>query len=230
MLAVASDGAGSARWGGEGSRWVCQSLVKRVISHLDAGGRVEQLDRTTASSWLAEVRHELSIRAKSEERELKEFACTMLLTVAGPRAAAFWQVGDGALVFRIQGGDYALPFWPEKGGYVNETFFITDAKAADHLQTEVVLGCIEEVALLTDGVEGLALRYKDSEVHEPFFNGLFPSLSTVRPGTSPDPGLSDALATFLNSERVNARTDDDKTIVLASRSVVPPAEKAARSE
>jgi hypothetical protein len=73
-----------------------------------------------------------------------------------------------------------------------------------------------EAALLTDGLQTIALNYQQHTAYEPFFKGLFAPLRTAEEGCSRE--LSESLAAFLASPRVNEKTDDDKTLVLASRS------------
>ena len=71
------------------------------------------------------------------------------------------------------------------------------------------------MALLTDGLQGLALRFASREAHGPFFEPMFARLRReARRGLD---GLHGELARFLDSPAVNQRTDDDKTLVLATR-------------
>ena len=53
------------------------------------------------------------------------------------------------------------------------------------------------------------------EAHTAFFNGLFPHVRNLPAGRSPE--LAKQIENLLSSERVNKRTDDDKTLILASR-------------
>jgi hypothetical protein len=70
---------------------------------------------------------------------------------------------------------------------------------------------VDEVALLTDGLQSLALRFASREAHGPFFEPMFERLR------GPEQPSESELAAFLGSGPVNARTDDDKTLVLATR-------------
>jgi hypothetical protein len=64
-------------------------------------------------------------------------------------------------------------------------------------------------------LQTIALNYQRQRAHEPFFKGLFAPLRTAEEGCSRELSLS--LVAFLSSQRVNEKTDDDKTLVLASR-------------
>jgi hypothetical protein len=59
----------------------------------------------------------------------------------------------------------------------------------------------------------LALNFATKTAHQPFFLPMFQSIR----GTQDANDLQIPLRQFLDSEAVNARTDDDKTLVLAIR-------------
>ena len=72
-------------------------------------------------------------------------------------------------------------------------------------------GPVSLVAALTDGLLRLVLDLNRNVPHRPFFEPLVEFASDVS-----DPAAAEAqLADFLASDRVCARTDDDKTLVLA---------------
>jgi len=120
------------------------------------------------------------------------------------------QVGDGAVVTEDEKGDTHLLSGPDHGEYLNETSFVTSSKALSKVQMTLFKQPLRRVAVLTDGLERLALNMQTWEPHQPFFRPLFHFAG------KPDASPAD-LEDFLNSERVNGLTDDDKTLVLASR-------------
>ena len=129
-------------------------------------------------------------------------------------SAVFFQIGDGAVVFSSStSGPYKLAFWPERGEYENTTYFATQTNFIEQLQFLLVEDVISEIGILSDGLQRLALNYKAREAHSPFFNGLFP---TVRATEECElSAMNEKLGAYLDSPRVNERTDDDKTLVLA---------------
>lgn len=212
LVAIVSDGAGSASHSKYGSRCACEYVDSRVIE--------ASPEALFTSDFALDVLQGLRRRLKDAADEvgltLREFACTLLVAIVNGRRAAFWQIGDGAMCFRIRGSEtYQYAFWPEKGDYANVTFFVTDANAEEHLEFDVTDSEIVELAAFSDGLERLALDFVAGEAHAGFFNGLFPHLGTLEPGYSAR--ISSQLTDFLGSERVNRRTDDDKTLILASR-------------
>jgi hypothetical protein len=106
-------------------------------------------------------------------------------------------------------------FWPDRGEYENTTVFVTQDEALEHLQFEIVDRPIRKVAVFTDGIQRLALDLHNHVPHGPFFSAMFSRLSTCPPGRAEQ--VTDDLRDFLGSERVNNRTDDDKTLVIALR-------------
>jgi len=216
LMATVADGAGTAPRGGEGAGVACQVFASLVNDHVSGGNTVEQISRQTADFWLGVIQSALDRRAESELRQRRDFACTLLGLVAGTSCAACLQVGDGAIVVSdSEEHTYSHVFWPDRGEYANMTHFVTQEEAKDHLQFELIRRQIIEVALLSDGLQGVALNYQQQVAHEPFFRGLFAPLRRAAEGRSDD--LSGALTTFLSSTRVTEKTDDDKTLVLASR-------------
>lgn len=216
LVAIVSDGAGSAERGGIGSMLASSALMEAAegfLTHTNVGN----LDETIARSWLDHVGNAISRCADEDGKTSRDYDCTLMSAIIGEETAAFLQVGDGAMVVS-EGGDsnWAWVFWPQRGEFANTTFFVTEAQAKDRLYFDRVHRKIEEVALFSDGIEALVLRYATKDVHDPFFEQMFPPVraSAVE---GEDLLLSAALAQYLSSELVSQRTDDDKTLVLASR-------------
>ena len=139
----------------------------------------------------------------------------MLGIVVGSRLAAYVQIGDGAIVVSTEeAGQYNWIFWPQHGEYANSTFFITQDGAEAALQFETG-PATDEVAAFSDGIERLVLDMSLKAVHSPAFQPIFEWLAGTEPDRSGTP--SSGLAAYLGSEHVNRRTDDDKTLVMATR-------------
>jgi hypothetical protein len=181
------------------------------------GGTSRDVTPAFAQLWLQDLQGEIAVQAATEGLRPRDFACTILAAVVGIDHAAFLQVGDGAMVVSAQEdpGHYSWVFWPHQGEYANVTVFATDASATEHLDYGCSNGVIDEIALFTDGLQGIALQYHNRTVYERFFHPIFAPLRAAPGGFLR--GLSDLLATFLDSQSVNERTDDDKTLVLATR-------------
>lgn len=212
-LAV-TDGAGSATRSREGAEQACQTLLAECATWLAQATEADWTP-TVAESWVQRVQTVLQQLATDAGLPVREFACTLLGAVIAADRALFLQIGDGVIVINT-GDRYRPVFWPQGGEYPNETFFVTDANAAGHLECTVLAETITEVALLTDGLQPLVLHYQSRQAHEPFFRPLFQRLRDY-PETGCPMELAAALERFLDSPAINQRTHDDKTLILASR-------------
>ena len=170
--------------------------------------------------WLARFQAEIGIRAAAEGLAPRDFACTLLVASWGksaPRSSrsgtAPWSVsdrdGNGE-----EDGSYAWVFWPDNGEYENLTYFATDPQAADHLRFDTADRAVDEIALFSDGLQRLALHYQTRTAHPPFFRPLFAAVRAAD-GEAAE-SLSGRLAAYLSSPPINERTDDDKTLILAT--------------
>src|SRR5208282_5353151 len=216
LTAVVADGAGSALCGGEGAAITSHALLGLIKEHLDSGRIVEQVTSDTVRSWITTIQNLLEEEATTVSRERRDFACTILGLIVSDSCAACLQVGDGVIVLAdSEERAYGHVFWPDRGEYANTTHFVTEDDAIEHLQFESINRRVVEAALLTDGLQAIALNYQQRTAHEPFFKGLFAPLRSAEEGCSRE--LSDSLVAFLSSPRVNEKTDDDKTLILASR-------------
>lgn len=212
IVLVCADGAGSASRSQFGSRFVCTGLLNIIATALEGGLALKDVSRERVVDWHATIRRRLSLEACRENLDLREFASTVLTAIVGPAQALFSHIGDGVIVYG-EGDGYKTPFWPQQGEYANTTYFLTGSDFEDQLAFEGIDRQIDEVALLTDGLQSLALHYASRSVHSPFFQPMFTAL---RDTGDPDE-LREPLKAFMNSPAVNSRTDDDKTLVLATR-------------
>jgi Protein phosphatase 2C len=208
VIAACSDGAGSAELSHLGSRCAVERFLERATqSPCDAAPEREAIE-----AWVDAARARVVEEASAQGVPPRQLACTLLGAVAGDAWAAFIQIGDGAIVFDGEAG-YELAFWPDNGEYANTTRFLTDEDYRGHLRIEIATRRISELALLTDGLQMLALDFALARVHDRFFAPLF---RTVRTGPDEET-LRSSLLEFMDSKRVNDRTDDDKTLLLATR-------------
>jgi hypothetical protein len=213
LLLVCSDGAGSGARSELGSEVACRTLRDEVTRFAGLGGNVEDVTRETATEWLQVIREKLQMQADAVGLTPRELACTLVAALIGSDSAAFFQIGDGAVVVATTEQEHQVVFWPEQGEYANTTFFVTGPDAADRLRVEIRSGRLRDVALFTDGLQHLALRYDSRTAHSPFFTPMFIRLRTENDWQA----LVGPLSAFLGSEAVSNRTDDDCTLVLASR-------------
>jgi hypothetical protein len=215
LIAVASDGAGSARQAAAGSEFAVKYFLQ-TIATAACTGQLPAITRDLVAQWFDCFRVEVAATAQQAGFVARDYACTVVAAAVAESAALFFQIGDGSIVINtVEDQEYQWVFWPDRGEYENVTYFATDPGSLEHLQFELIATRIAELCVFTDGLQRMALHYASGMAHAPFFNALFPPLRAVPAGHSDN--LSASLAGFLASKRVNERTDDDKTLILASR-------------
>lgn len=212
FVACVADGAGSARHSAIGSATVCESILQSAKAYFASRGSFAGLLWDDVVQWCEDARAKLSENAASQGADMRELATTLCAAIISPNRSFFFQIGDGAIVL-TRNDVYGVVFWPQSGEYANTTNFLTSNEYREHLQFYSAADGFSDVALLTDGMERLALRFDSRTPHRPFFEPLFQALRTN--DNSRD--LVEDLREFLQSESVRRRSDDDKTLILASR-------------
>jgi hypothetical protein len=214
LVLIAADGAGSASHAAVGSKLVRDTVLELAAAWVREQGQPDRLDEGVVRDWFrSRIREVVETQAEAAGARVRDFATTILCVIADKARTICFQIGDGAIV-RSQDGRYEAVFWPQTGEYANTTYFATDNDAAERLMFSLSEGATEEIALFSDGLQMLALDFSARTVHQPFFNPMFARLRAEPAGES---SLSTALEEFLNSAPINCRTDDDKTLLLATR-------------
>lgn len=213
LVGFVSDGAGSAMYAAEASATAVRIGVDLVNEMIDT--RIIVNDRSVLI--LAEnIFDNLKKQAEALGVPANEFSCTLLGFVIFPNKACFIQIGDGAIVRNDGSGHFTWIWWPHNGEYQNTTAFLIDDPNFSNLKTRVIEERIDEVAVFSDGLQMLALNYETESVHQPFFNDLMKWLRLAKEDEH-IAILDKKLADYLNSDTINNRTDDDKTLLLATR-------------
>jgi hypothetical protein len=217
LIAIASDGAGSAQYALAGSATACTSFISRVRASLDEWNHLSFLTASYIKEWVASFQSEIKTIAEQNDASARDYACTFVAAVIGKEQGVFAQIGDGGIVVLKSGSTdtYQTVFWPQEGEYANQTNFLTDNKAEENLMFEVFEGSTQEVAIFTDGMQSLVLNEESKTAHSPFFRPIFAALRKAEGGCAVV--LQNSMVDYLLSQRVTERTDDDKTLIFATR-------------
>ena len=213
LAAAVADGAGSAAISEVGSALAAQTVVavlgaaQTLPSMTDTEGW-----RTLLTEALQRALERLEAEAAQREVELNALATTLLLAVATAEGTAVMQIGDGAIVVGDEEGKaHALTF-PLHGEYANTTVFLTGPDALPTAQFGLHPAATY-LALFSDGLQRIALDMTTGTPFAPFFLPLFRFVAN-----EPEPTAAQSqLTAFLSSARVQERSDDDITLVLAAR-------------
>jgi Protein phosphatase 2C len=215
LIAIASDGAGSASHSAVGSWITTRVFVKSAAKYVREGNSLKSLSSDQVFDWLDDIRDRIATVATRMMSTPRDFAATLVGCLIGADQSVFVHIGDGAFVCRAEGNtEWYVPSWPAQGEYASTTFFVTD-EPEPRVHFVNLEQPTEEVAVFSDGIERLALEFSSKSAFTPFFDKMFAPLQDSQIGRNRQ--LSRDLRRFLDGPSVCERTDDDKTLVLAKR-------------
>jgi hypothetical protein len=213
LVAVVSDGAGSASLSKIGSHIITRGFCRSALKFARRGGRPKDLDKEAASEWLDDLRDRIEQASLRENSPRRSFAATLVGCMAQSDGLAIVHVGDGACAIRLRAeAEWLVPSWPAQGEYASTTNFVTD-DPEPLVNVTYLKGDVAEVALFSDGLEKLALDFATKTAFTPFFSSMFKTLPDA--GSGRHRRLSRDLRSFLDSPSITKRTDDDKALIMA---------------
>ena len=218
-VAVIADGAGSASRSDEGSRLAVDTAVATVAQGINLHPAVASAERM-AQSLVRGPYDEPNTRwngmGQRNDVPTRELAGTLIVAFASEDLVTAAQGGDGAAIAcDIGSGSAKTLCAAHTGEYANKTTFIT-SRSQPHEIAPVGHAPGHEydsVALITDGLQNLALKMPEREAFLGFRN---PMLNDQAQTDEPE-AVSARLHSFITGERVQSRTTDDVTIIIAAR-------------
>ena len=217
VMAV-SDGAGSARHSQDGSRAACIAGVASLTRQLNRNPAItvkEHLMRSALQRAVRSARRGVMETAKRRSSQtsglvsVNEYACTIMLTLAGPKLIGVAHVGDGCVVAG-DGDEWRLLSEPDNGEFANETRFLTNRRNLPRVTVTPSTG-ISCVAAITDGLQDVALS-RGSTPYARFWTPLYRALNR-----SPTPAPHAVLDTLLQKVADAGKATDDCTIAVCVR-------------
>jgi len=212
LVAVVSDGAGSAPRGKQGSVLACRTVSESARQHFAKTDASPTDDDVW--SWIDHTRDKISLAAQTLGSTQREFAATLVAVIAMANETLILHIGDGAAVCNTE-SQWIVPSWPAHGEYASSTYFVTDDPAADLRITRLPYP-INAAAAFSDGIERLVLRFSDKTASASFFDKFATTVKSAgRFGSNQ--ALNASLKRYLDSPAINERTDDDKSLIIAVR-------------
>lgn len=214
LVAAVADGAGSASLGKVGAIVAAQTVVETICSQTITPRSPADDDnwRMILSDALAAAKTAVEAEAAACQVQARDLATTLIVAIATPEFVAVAQIGDGVAVVSDRQGNLVPLTIPQYGEYINETTFLTSPQALDTAQVTVWRGTTAKIALLSDGLQMLALEMDQGRPYVPFFSPLFHFVTQIKDENE----AKDQLVAFLRSPRIAERTDDDLTLLLAT--------------
>jgi serine/threonine protein phosphatase PrpC len=96
LIAVVSDGAGSASLSKIGSHIVTTGFCRSALSFSRKGGQPKDLNKEVASGWLDDLRDRIEQASLRENSPRRSFAATLVGCIIQKDDVAIAHVGDGA--------------------------------------------------------------------------------------------------------------------------------------
>lgn len=211
-LSIISDGAGSASMGKQGAAIVCYSIIQRFRDYYRSNS-VNPSDEELWS-WIDGARESINACAIKRKATRRDFSATLVALIITPKDVIVLHIGDGSVVARKTDQQWTALSWPETGEYASTTYFLID-DPSPKLKISRFANEYDGYALFSDGIENLALDFKNHMPHPPFFNSLLRAVDGL-PKSGKIESLSKELTNFLGSDKVNERTDDDKSLIIIS--------------
>ena len=213
LICCVSDGAGSAKYAADASSHVTRRILELAAADVTAD---MEIGDGRIIFYAEQLYDELAAMAGEKQVEINEYSCTLLGCILYGDRSVFFQIGDGALIMDDGSGTYVTVWWPQNGEYSNTTNFLIDNVLFPNLQIKVSDQKVDEIAITTDGLQMLILSNETRAVHQPFFTDLFKYLRMASKEEDINT-LNRRLTEYLSSDKINNRTDDDKTLFLSTR-------------
>jgi hypothetical protein len=224
VVAVVSDGAGSASRAIDGARAVSEEICRILAAWLAAPTSRDRIRDITFSDWIEagvcegiERARERCLLETREHEGLAAFHATVVGAVMLGEHGALFHIGDGCASTHRNTANCieTIAFSePENGEYINETFFFTEKWWREHLRVTEIAETADEAWLMTDGAYELVVPPRQKHLRD------FTVLEINRLVFSePTEDRANVLKEILSSPQAK-RNDDDKTIVIVRR--LPP--------
>jgi serine/threonine protein phosphatase PrpC len=214
VIAAVADGLGSAAKSHEGSKIVVNTALTVIATAVDQNQPDDETSWTEiVKTAFSQARTELENYAQVANCPLREYGTTLIVAVINKDWLVTGHIGDGAAVALFEDGILETICLPQSGEYANQTIPITAVDALQAAQFSAQTVKVQAIALFSDGVQHLSINSLDHSPHLPFFLPIFGSLLTITDSFA----VSQQLADYLASERVCAKIDDDKTLVLVAQ-------------
>lgn len=219
LIAAVSDGAGSKPRSGEGASIATREAVLSVKKRLSSGirGHLMKTVRSAAEDALEVI----EARASEEGMQPGEFASTLIMVIATNRWAAGFQIGDGTSIIKFgnsnpdgsENRSYSVLTQPQRGQYANWTYFLTSEGRIDKAEESEIIGDLEGIIMVTDGLQGHALDHE--KPRDTFLNSLYSYVQNQKSDefeSKAHVGIED----LLKNKRVTKYTSDDTTVLVAN--------------
>ena len=205
LVAVVSDGAGSAKLGKIGAKIICSTICD-LLKNADFAKAPEKIKAAIKLAREKLMLHRLN-HSKSEAG-IADFAATLVGVMCRGNKGVFFHIGDGAAIaVRSDYSDFVASR-PENGNFTCETFFYTQQAWLENLRLTFFENA-SRLLLMSDGVASFSFTPDFKEIEQGFVAPIDRFLAEAQSKTK----AVKALANTLNTPKAQRINPDDKTLV-----------------
>ncbi len=204
LVAVVSDGAGSAKYGKIGARTLCETLCS-ILKNADFKHIEEAIIQAVKV-----VRQHLELHRFNKSKDAKglaPFAATLVGVVYHKDRGIFFHIGDGAALSLHHDRNFCASR-PENGAFSCETFFFTQEAWRENLRFTTFADA-KNILLMSDGLTSFAFSPDFQDIEHKFIQPINDFLSREKNL----PKARKALKNTLNTPKAQKLNPDDKTLV-----------------
>ena len=204
LVAVVSDGAGSAKYGKIGAKVLCETVCD-ILKNAD----FDDMEKKVANAVKA-VRNKLCLHRfnkSKKENGLADFAATLVGVVYSKNKGLFFHIGDGAAI-SLDDKNSFIASRPENGCFSCETFFFTQQAWFENLRF-TKFNNSKNIFLMSDGLTSFAFCSDFSDIEHKFIDPINSFLNNEKNVVK----SRKALINTLNTPRAHKLNSDDKTLL-----------------
>ena len=241
-ILVVSDGAGSAKHAGRGSKANCTISIKLLSEMIAKNKWIENSILPSELDWHIEFRticermkqiYQNKVEEMNDGSVLTDFNATLLICVITPNGMLSGHIGDGRMGYYSVNGEWKNLMTPHKGEEGNQTLFLQSNWDKPHVpalkvsnvyvpETRVVCEIPKAVVLISDGCERSCWECsildptigKYTDVNKPHPGFMNPLIESIV--GEDDSKRFDLFVDIIDKGTKSCQTErDDKTMLIA---------------
>lgn len=228
-VGAVADGGGSLDRSDVGATLAASLAVSATAARLTAGGLDHATEEAFAAHWRAiitDIRATIALEARlTPGATPRDYGTTLIAFALMENRLAAAQVGDGFLVLgsgtATGAPNYQLVFPARPVEHVGEVVWITSSAWEEDFRSTLIETDADLVVASTDGLEKVAILQREQRPFPGFFTPLAQRAHLARSNAQ----LDALTAAVISMKGLDAKVDDDKTLIVATRGPWPTTDR-----